>query len=116
MREINYVGKSFRDQRRERLVVWTSVAKRNFLGSDVKKFQAVLELKGQRASGYFFNLNINMSKFKESQEASSASSGGFFTLLTASFQKCETSQKCVYSVTSDEGGQKNSPVEELLTV
>lgn len=40
MREINYAGKSFLDQRRQRLV-----AKCNFLGSDVKKFQAVLELK-----------------------------------------------------------------------
>lgn len=55
MREINYVGKRFPDQRRERLVVGTKEAKqtsrRNFLGSDVKKFQAVLELKGQQASG-----------------------------------------------------------------
>lgn len=67
MREINYVGKSFLDQRRDQLVVWTSVAKqtsrRNFLGSDVKKIQAVLELKGQQASGYIFFL----SKYKYEQ-------------------------------------------------
>lgn len=55
MREINYVGKSFLDQRIKRLVVGTKEAKqtskRNFLGSNVKKIQAVLELKGQQASG-----------------------------------------------------------------
>lgn len=58
MREINYVGKSFLDQRRYRLVVGAKEAKqtskRNFLGSDVKKLQAVLELKGQQASGLIF--------------------------------------------------------------